>query len=201
MSMTFSLKKIINFLCLIVLIYLLFISIKFAYFEKKIDLFPTITFFILFLFFLYDFINYFRFYSNQQTLKNKKIDFKTSDIQVEVSKRDFDTVPIMKNDRVIIKTKPYNINCKFILTENYLIIYCQLRFLEIFKYSYVPILIKFNDYAVIPFKFKHTFHLHELQIINNCLLIRNFKNHAGLKYLKIQNFTSIKDNTTPTING
>jgi len=195
----FSLKKTINLLFIIVLIYLLFTSIKIAFLEKKPELFLTqISIMILLLFFLYDLINYYRFYTNQKTLINNKIDFKTSTIQIEVSKRDYETIPMMKNNKAKIKPKPYNINCKYILTENYLILYCQFRILEIFKYSHVPILIMFNDCLKIPFKYKHRFQLLELQIIDNQLLINNFKNHSGIKYLKIKNFTSIKENSSQT---
>lgn len=198
--MIFSLKKIINLLCIIVLIYFLYTSIKLAYLDKKPELFLTIiSFMTLLLFFLYDLVNYYRFYTNQKTLINNKIDFKTSAIQVEVSKIDYETIPMMKNEKAKIKPKPYNIICKYILTENFLILYCQFSLLEFFKYSYVPILIKFSDCSKVHFRFKHTFQLLELQIIDNNLLICNFKNHTGIKYLKIKNFTSIKDNTMLTI--
>jgi hypothetical protein len=184
-------KRIIKILFIIGGLFLFLTHISFYNISLMSLIESSFFIFILLLIFLYDSINYCRYYAHQRYLIKKKINFSTSTIQIEISKRDLETVPIMKNNRVKIKVKPYKIDCKYILLKNSLILYCQFKFFEIFTFSYLPILIKFNDYLELPFKMKLTFQLHDLEIINNNLIIKNLKNSIGVKRIKIPNITSI----------
>jgi hypothetical protein len=157
-------------------------------------LYVSLLFFVIIVFLLSNYINFLRLFIQQNKLINSRIPFNSGKCIVEIFQHSIKTTPLMKNDRISIETPPHKIECNFLLTPDFFVLFCKVTyFFGLFQREIHPILIKFDNTHnnSLGINKKRVVVVSDTQYEMDSLVITFSKNMNDIKMLKIFDFKKI----------
>jgi len=141
-------KSLLLLLQLTVITFLLNLWVGKVYEDMNLYSIVYVIFIVLLAFyFLYfrNYLNYLKIVSYQNKLTKQGISYNYKECIIFLFEKDTKTKGFMNNRTVAIKTPPRKTKCNCLISKNWILIFCKLKYFGILKIAINPVLIELTD--------------------------------------------------------